>query len=111
MPVGRRRDVDDVDVGPGQDLAEIAVSVDAGTADLQGPGQVLAVDIANGPEDRAGIAEMDPSHAADADDGLGQGVARGDIAWAAEDAAGTMTSEAMAAAPVLIKSRREILRW
>jgi len=42
VPVGRRRDVDDVDVGPGQDLAEVRVSGDAGAGDLQGGGEVTA---------------------------------------------------------------------
>ena len=86
--MGRRGDVDDVDVGPGQDLAEVRVPVDAGAGDLQGRGQVAAVDVADGAQDRAFVAEVSPAHPADADDGLGQGVARSEITGAAEHAAG-----------------------
>src|SRR4030043_109938 len=43
---------------------------------------------ADGPQDGPRIAEMGPAHAADADDRLGQRVARGEIALASQNMAG-----------------------
>ncbi len=86
--MGRGRDVNDVDVGPSEDLAEVTVALDPGAGDRQGLVEMAAVDVAHGEEPRAGVAEMGAAHAADADDGPGQLVARGREARAAEDAAG-----------------------
>jgi hypothetical protein len=79
--------MDDVDVGPLQDLAEIGIPIDPGPGDLKGRGQVPAIDVAYGPEDRPGVTEMAQPHAPDADDRLGQRVARCDVSRAAKDAA------------------------
>jgi hypothetical protein len=49
---------------------------------------VFRVDVADGHKPRAGIPEVAPAHAADADDGLGQFIAGRSKAPAAENTAG-----------------------
>jgi hypothetical protein len=84
--VGRRGDVDDVDVGPLQDLAEVRVAVDPRRRS-RGPSRGGAVHVAHRPQDGPGVGEVAPAHAADPDHRLGQRVARRRVARPAEDVA------------------------
>ena len=79
--------MDDVDVGPLQHLAEVRVAGDARGRGLQRPRQVAAVHVAHGPQHGPGVAEVLSAHPADADHGLGQRVARGNVARPAQDVA------------------------
>ena len=74
MPMGRRRDVDDVDVLSFQHFSEIFVALHIGA----GPGErgleMTAIDIADGEEFAGGVDRfhMAHAHAAGADDGAGE---------------------------------------
>jgi hypothetical protein len=76
VPVGRRGDVDDVDVVAVQHFAEIVVALHFGRTAGEGIRQMEAVNIADGQEPRAGVGEVALPHAAHADNRLGELFAR-----------------------------------
>jgi hypothetical protein len=80
--------VDDIDIRPGQNVAEIAVAADAGAGGLEGGGQMVRVHVADGEKTGPFVFQVAQTHLPDADDGFGQFVARREISGAAEDAAG-----------------------
>ena len=79
VPVRGRGDVNDVNVGPVEYFAEVAIGVDARAGPFDCLGQMVLVDVTNSEKSRALIAYVALTHAADADDGLGKLVTRGGV--------------------------------
>ena len=77
--------MNDVDVGPVEYFAKVAIGVDARASPLDCLGQMVLVDVTNSEKSRALIAYVALTHAADADDGLGKLVTRGGVPLPAEN--------------------------
>jgi hypothetical protein len=63
--------MDDVDVLPLQDLAEVFVSLHAGPGNVERCLEMAGVYVTDGEKPRTGIPEVGPAHASDADNRLG----------------------------------------
>jgi hypothetical protein len=84
VPVGRRDDMDDVDVIPLENFPEIPVSGDTWARDFEGGPKMPFIDVADGEQPGTGISEMPPAHAADSDNRLGEFIARRSKALASQ---------------------------
>ena len=77
VPVRRSRDMHDIDVLALEHVAKVPVAGDSRPRHPEAGFEVLLIDIANGQQFRGRVnpLEVSLSHAADADDGLGEGFA------------------------------------